>query len=116
MIPTPTSAIGLPFGGYVLFSIPCTCSPSFLVFLSPAFINSNVPSFGILTWTPGISIPYKYHISPPAPTSWVLGDYAPGPTACMWVYGPSCAPPPVPTMGTISTYGISMPGSTPAGN
>ncbi|MEI6237978.1 MAG: hypothetical protein WCP15_00395 [bacterium] len=102
-------AVGLPFGGYVTMIIPCTCSGNMWVFMSPMFI-SDVSSAGALVYQPGAAIPYDYFITPPVPTTWLLGDYIPGAGQC-WMYaGTSCFT--LPAIGMIQSYGSSMPGSS----
>ena len=70
------AAIGVPFGGALLAAIPCFCSATWLLYISPL-----PPSFAaVLTYIPGSQAFLSYNI--PA-TSWLLGDHIPGAGVCL---------------------------------
>jgi len=107
-LPTPT----LPFGGYVLFSIPCTCNPGSLwIFYAPFFNGTSIPTPGALVYTPFISTLYREFL-PGVPTTWELGTYIPGAQSCLVGIPPAvCAP--LPAVGVIKMLGTSFPGASP---
>ncbi len=104
--------IGLPFGGYVIFSIPCTCSAGLAVFMAPFFpgVGNGVPvPFGALLYQPGISKLFAYY-NIGVPTTWHLGNYTPG-GACLIGVPPACVP--IPVVGIMTQVGTSIPGAIP---
>jgi hypothetical protein len=101
---------GLPFGGHVLFSIPCTCVPgSVLVQYSLLYPTPYPFVFRSLLLAPA-SIRYSYQqfLVLPPPTAWQLGKFIPAPlTPCLGV-PPLCTPPYAD--GIIFDVGSSFPG------
>lgn len=109
---TYAAITGIPFGGYVTATIPCTCSAGSVVVYTPFFNGSKLPSAGSLWLVPG-SLLYKYFV-PGLPTSWNLGTYTPGASGCFVlapVPGEPCLP--VPAMGMIQFMGTSPVGAAP---
>jgi len=91
--------VGLPFGGRVLTSVPCTCSGNFLLTVSP-------PVGGQFVYFPGTQAYSSYNLGPTS-GMWALGLYTPG-GACLMFVGKGCVPFGVPT-GTITpTVGTSL--------
>lgn len=111
----PASAFAgiLPgFGGYVVFTTPCTCIPStILVNYVPLHPLTYPYVFHALLLTPGsIRYAYQQFLALPPPTSWHLGTFAPAPaTPCLGV-APACVPA---ADGIIATVGSSYPGFPP---
>ncbi len=104
---------GLPFGGYVVLSVPCTCMlpGTVRVQYMPIILHPvQYPFvFHALLLTP-VTIRYAYQqflILPP-PTAWNLGKFIPGPVPCMVGVPPACVP--LFTDGVIFDVGSSFPG------
>lgn len=96
----PAHALGMPFGGLVLWQYPCTCSPgTIMVYLS-------LPRPGIYAISPLQLGPLLYLNKVVAPGSWLLGTYIPGAQTCFMYYGVTCAP--FPVLGTINMTGTSL--------
>ena len=104
-----TSAAG--FGGYVTFTIPCTCSGGLMAFFSPLYLSSKVPVFGNMYISPETRV-YRQFLRG-VPTTWELGTYTPG-GACT-IVAPNPVDPcvPIPTLGTIKFMGTSFTGARP---
>jgi hypothetical protein len=83
---------GVPFGGRVLNSIPCTCSGNFLLTVSP-------PVGGQFVYFPGTQAFANFNLGP-ASGMWALGMYTPG-GVCLQFVGKGCVPFGAP-IGTIS--------------
>lgn len=79
------------FGGFVLASIPCTCSGNFLLTIGP-------PVGGQFVYYPGTQA--FLHFNLPRPGVWAVGSYTPG-GACLQFAGKICVPFGVP-LGTIT--------------
>lgn len=113
----PASAFAgiLPgFGGYVVFTTPCTCVPgTFLVNYVPLYPIEYPYVFHALLLTPAsIRYAYQQFLIVPPPTAWHLGTFVPAPgTPCLGVI-PACVPA---ADGIIFEVGSSFPGFTPAG-
>ncbi len=109
--PTVTFAQFPPsFGGYVLFSMPCTCIPG-TVLVQYAVLHPLIYPyvFRALLLTPA-TIRYNHiaFLILPPPTSWHLGKFTPAPlTPCLGV-APLCLPPFAD--GIILYTGSSSPG------
>lgn len=93
---------GLPFGGPMVFTYPCTCSDAVMIFVGPTAnpLNSDL----LLGYVPGSQAFASYNI-PLSP--WLLGNYVPAAPICYMYIGYGCAP--VTTEGTITP----MVGSSP---
>lgn len=91
--------VGIPFGGKVISAIPCPCSGSFLLTLSP-------PTAGQYIYYPGTQRYLNFNL--PQIGVWAVGLYTPG-GICLIPSGKSgCAPLGVP-IGTITpTVGTSL--------
>lgn len=113
-VPKSTKALetGLPFGGYVTVTIPCSCSVGSWVYYTPFWAGSDVPTAGALYLPPGAPI-FQFFV-PGLPTSYDLGSYAPGVSACL-ILAPDPADPclPLPALGTIEYMGTSILGASP---
>jgi hypothetical protein len=106
---------GLPFGGYVVVSVPCTCMAPGTVrvqYLPVVLHPVQYPFvFHALLLTP-VTIRYAYQqfLVLPPPTAWHLGKFIPGPAPCLVGVPPACAP--LLTDGAIFDVGSSFPGHT----
>src|SRR3989344_4030026 len=72
--------LGLPYGGYDIVMIPCTCQGStfFWHFFFPLYLSS-IPSAGALV-APVTPLTYlNYYLRPGV---WILGFYTPGAGVC----------------------------------
>lgn len=101
------------FGGYVLFSTPCTCVPgTVLVNYFPLYPVEYPYFFRALLLTPAsIRYAYQQFLVLPPPTAWHLGNFVPAPlTPCLGV-APACIPA---ADGIIFQVGSSFPGFPPA--
>lgn len=94
-----TQAAGLPFGGMVTVSIPCTCSTGmFLLTIGP-------PRGGQFVYQVGTQAYSNFNL--PRVGVWTLGLYVPG-GVCMIYAGKSCVATGLP-LGTItSVVGTSL--------
>ena len=93
---SPISAVGIPFGGRIVYTFPCLCSANFLLFIRDprGFV---LP----LTYQPGVSLLYaNYRVYPPVNTK---GTYSP-PGVCLVPGSPCYA---IPSYGTIIMMGSS---------
>jgi hypothetical protein len=64
---------GLPFGGFVLATIPCPCSGGVVLEVGP-------PSVGSYLYTPGLNVLYPFFQVRSG--VWVIGDYFPSVGMC----------------------------------
>lgn len=96
-LPSSVHAIGLPFGGPIIMSIPCTCSLGQFIVLGP-------PSVGAYVYQPATSKTFKFG-QLYRPGAFLLGNYIPGHTCLMGVT-PYCYAPPA--FGTITMVGTSL--------
>lgn len=88
------NAAGLPFGGFVAVSLPCTCTPgSFLITVGP-------PLGGQFVYVSGV--PQYANMQLPRAGVWSVGMYSPA-GVCMIYSGKSCVPLGVP-IGTITPF------------
>lgn len=99
-------SVGLPFGGLVNFSIPCTCSGGVVIYYTPLYLGSKIPVTGSL-WFPPVAKLYAWFLLG-VPKTWNLGSYIPGASACL-VVAPNPVDPcvPIPAAGTIQYMGTS---------
>lgn len=111
MVFTPHLASATGYGGYVTFTVPCTCSGGLMAFFSPLYLSSKVPIFGSL-YVPLTSRAYK-HFLKAVPTTWEVGNFVPG-GVCL-VLAPIPVDPciPIPTLGTVRFMGTSFAGARP---
>ena len=86
------ASVGTPFGGALTYAFPCTCSNTWLIYITPL-----PPTYvALLSYVPGSQAFASYNI--PA-TTWLLGDYTPGAGVC-WVIATPCWP--IPNEGIIT--------------
>ena len=106
LVPSRTNAQVAPFGGFVNFSIPCTCTASLLwVWHTPLFLGGPIVATGPLVYSPFTTIPYPHYLFG-IPGTWDLGSYIPGVQAC-WMYaGFFCFP--LPSIGLMTLAGTSL--------
>jgi hypothetical protein len=98
-LPTPANAQAglLPFGGWIVNVVWCSCSMGILLTVSPPVPGTYVFQFGR-------SIPFAMgQVFRPGPA--VLGTWTPGGVCAVFV-GFGCAP--IPAMGTIGIIGTSL--------
>ena len=95
-------AIGLPFGGFVASSIPCTCSAGFLLTVVPF----PPPIGGQFVYQ--IGTPQLAWFMLPSPGVWTLGEYSPG-GICLIFIGKGCAPIGVPIGTILPIVGTGLP-------
>ena len=91
------AATGLPFGGFVTYALPCTCTPavtSIFVALPAPTPTSNL----VLDYVNGTEA-FSWHTLP-TPTVATLGIYEPGVQSCFIVIPHACIP--LPAVGTIT--------------
>lgn len=100
--PPMANAQALPFGGFVSWVLPCTCSASFWMMMVPFY--SPVPMAGALVYMPGAAMVYANYVIP-SPGVWLLGDYIPGVQACYIIIPYGCMV--IPSMGVIRQVGTS---------
>jgi len=99
---------GLPFGGLVNISIPCTCSAGTWIYYTPLYLGKPVPTTGALWFPPGARLYAWFELGVPA--TWDLGSYVPGTAAeACWITAPDPADPCIvlPAEGTIEFMGTS---------
>lgn len=100
--PKPAKA-QIPFGGFVTWTMPCTCSANFWMMMVPLYMPA--PAAGALVYQPGASMVYANYVIP-SPGVWLLGDYMPGIQACYIVIPYGCMI--IPSMGVIFRTGTSL--------
>lgn len=99
-------AQGLPFGGLVSFTLPCTCSGNLAIWFTPLYLGGPVPVTGFLAYSPFSTIPYS-HYKFGVPFTWHLGSYLPGVQACLMIV-PKKGCVPFPVFGLINKVGTSF--------
>ncbi len=106
LIISPVYAIpsGLPFGGLVNFTLPCTCTGSLYIWFTPLYFGPT-PVTGSLVFTPFASVLYENYLIG-VPSMWHLGDYKPGIQACFIITPVGCIP--IPSAGVIGQVGTSV--------
>jgi len=87
-----------PFGGLVIFELPCTCSPFTWQWLTPLYFGP-LPFAGALA-APDTPFLFEYYYS--FPSTWVLGKYIPGVQACWMFAVAGCFP--LPTIGLMTPF------------
>jgi len=101
---TKSSAIvPLPFGGQLVFWLPCTCTASLWLFYAP--IPNAVFPGGPLGYGPYDTITYQYY-NMVTPGVWHLGTYLPGVQSCWIIIPHACIP--LPVIGHEIMVGTSM--------
>lgn len=98
---------GLPFGGFVIITIPCTCSANLWIYFTPLY-PLPLPTTGPLVYQPGYTTLYgNFAIGIPA--TWHLGSYTPivGNGVCWINTGPACVP--LPNLGLMNKVGTGLP-------
>lgn len=111
VLPTRSSAQvpGLPFGGLVSFSLPCTCSGGLWVWFTPLYLGGPAVLSGPLVYSPFSTMLYAFYMIG-VPGTWHLGSYVPGAQAC-WIIAPppavGCVP--LPSVGVMTKVGTSRP-------
>lgn len=102
-------APGLPFGGFVVFSVPCACSLNDYIFFTPLSPNPPLPKAGALLYQPLFTTVYSY-FALGIPGTWHLGSYIPyipgAPGACWEIVGTACAP--MPYFGIMNQVGTGF--------
>ena len=99
---------GLPFGGFVLVTVPCTCSDNLLIVFGPLHPSPPLPKVGALVYQPGYTTLYgDFAIGIPA--TWHLGSYTPivGNGVCWIETAVACVP--IPNLGLMNKVGTGLP-------
>jgi len=101
------------FGGYNLWSVPCTCSAGtvWYVWFAPLYLNSLVPMAGPMAVGVPPSTLWYANYDATVPTTWSLGKYMPGVQSCWQPAGYTCVAWPV--IGHVYEVGSSLPASIP---
>lgn len=105
LIPKQAEAISLPFGGIIIFPVPCICSYSLLIHIIP--IGASSPP--AVNFIPGVSQLYSF-FNLFRPGAYLLGTYGP-PSPCFILvpFPPFCIPYPLaPAAPTIILVGTSI--------
>lgn len=102
-LPSVSHAALVPYGGLIVFSIPCTCGFVFNYHMFAPLFLGPIPMAGGLSAPQVITFPF-YYLHPGA---WALGAYVPGAQACWMYVGFGCAP--LPGLGTITPFSGSSP-------
>ncbi len=99
------------YGGYVLFTIPCTCSAgTFLVTYAPLHVEGIGKIFAQMVISPTVQRwAYEQFVYPPIPTTWQLGEMTIG-GECLMTATPCIV---IPAYGTVTKTGASYPGFSP---
>jgi|GEM_PF-1720609 len=95
-IPAPAHAFGVPFGGVITVSVPCTCSAGQLL-----TVVGPIP--GTYLMQPGISTPFLFG-SFYKPGAFIIGNFVGG-GVCLTA-GTPCGV--LPVTGTITIFGTSQ--------
>ena len=104
-IASPVSAIGLPFGGFVVLTLPCTCSANLWFYFTPLSPSPPLPPTGALVYSPYYTRLYSY-FAIGVPGSWELGDYVPGVQTCWEYVGEACIS--IPSYGLMGKVGTGL--------
>lgn len=98
---------GLPFGGLVSFTLPCSCSANLWIWFSPLHFPPKT-IVGPLIYQPGYTALYgDFAIG--IPGTWHLGSYTPvvGNGVCWQYVGEACVV--MPNLGLINKVGTGLP-------
>lgn len=90
------------FGGFVTWTLPCTCSANFWLMMVPLYMPT--PAVGALVYQPGATLLYANYA--PVTGSWLLGNYIPGLQACYIIIPYGCMI--IPSMGVMTQVGTSL--------
>ncbi len=107
------AVVPVPFGGYNVWSVPCTCSAGVVwyVWYAPLFLDMGVPMAGPMAVGVPPSSYWFLDYDPIVPTTWSLGMFVAGVQSC-WQPGPTvCIPWPV--LGHVYEVGSSPPLTPP---
>lgn len=98
---------GLPFGGLVIFTLPCSCSANLWVFFAPLHIVGKTIA-GPLIYQPGYTTLYG-NFAIGVPSTWHLGSYTPlvGNGVCWQYVGTACVV--MKNYGLMNKTGTSLP-------
>lgn len=113
-IKVSNAALPIGFGGFVIITLPCTCSVNLWIYYTPLYTPATYPGpmTGPLVYAPyykddvDISTLYAYYAIG-VPVTWELGTFVPGVQACWQYVGVACVP--MPNIGLISKVGTSLP-------
>lgn len=102
---------GLPFGGLVIATLPCTCSASLWILFAPLYLSPIPGSIaGPLIYQPGYTTLYG-NFAIGVPTTWHLGSYIPivGNGVCWsWIETAGvCVP--LSNLGLMNKVGTGLP-------
>lgn len=102
---------GLPFGGFVDISAPCSCSKNLWILFTPFYSPIPKINTGALLYQPGFTAVYGYFFLG-IPSAWHVGLYTPyvpppAPPLCWHYVGTTCVP--TPYEGVINKVGTNMP-------
>lgn len=99
---------GLPVGGFILVTVPCTCSENLLIVFGPMHPSPPLPKVGALVYQPGYTTLYG-NFAIGVPTTWHLGSYIPivGNGVCWQYVGTACTV--MPNYGLINKVGTGLP-------
>ena len=92
----------LPFAGLVNFPLPCLCSATVAVWMTPLYLGGPVAISGPLVYSPYSTIPFGNFMFL-VPGVWNVGDYIPGVQACWQFVVVGCVP--FPTIGVMTKVG-----------
>ncbi len=96
----------LDFGGFALFTVPCTCSATEWHWFAPLFLAA-VPVTGPMVYVPYATVPFANY-TPYLPGIEYKGAYMPGVQACWQYAGVTCVP--MPAVGAMAFTGTGLPG------
>lgn len=98
---------GLPFGGLVVITLPCTCSKSLWIFFAPLHITGKT-IVGPLVYQPGYTTLYG-NFAIGIPSTWHLGSYIPvvGNGVCWQYVGQACVV--MKNLGLMNKVGTGSP-------
>lgn len=97
----------LPFGGWPVFILPCTCSFTIWAWFAPLYLGGPVTATGPLVYVPYSTIPFANFL-PSIPAVPHDGAYIPGVQACWMYVGIACVP--LPSIGVMGFVGTGLPG------